>query len=259
MIKALQNIRKLVRRPRRHRRRTANCKTTDCNRRRRLLNSETLESRLLLTVDPQVTLDVDPDIPGDQVSSQVLLGESAPVVVTFDNDSFTVPQADELGYGPFVDLVLQYRGASNSSFSNSLFPFGFTSPASEMVFPPAFPLASSGLFDEEPDGLGVDKNGDPVRQLVTASVLGRTLSPNLGELIFTPVTAAGGMVQHPFALAGSNPLMIQATQGDMLVTARLPFGSFAFDQPPVEVEFDIHVSSAADVGAPLYVRARGGI
>ena len=39
---------------------------------------------------------------------------------------------------------------------------------------------------------------------------------------------------------------------------RLPFGSFAPDQPPATVDLTVNMSNFADVGVPLTVQARGG-
>ncbi len=213
--------------------------------RARRLFCESLEPRHLLTAVPSIVLDMDINTPGPQSTVDGLIGEDIEVNVKFDNTGTM------LGYDPVVDLVVQYRGVDGQ------FDFAYTAPAVEMLDPAPFPLTTNpnpGEFHKEPDGLGVDKDGQPVSSYITATAEGLPL-----EIIYTPITATSGCVDHPLSVDSSgNPLLVCAAQGDMLVTARLPFGSFAHDQPIIDTEFTIHVSSAADIGDPLYVRARGG-
>ena len=232
--------------------------TARMNTRRKLL-LEALEPRMLLTVDPQIMLDVNPATPQLDASADVLIGEDATIAVTFDNDAMNFPVADELGYGPYLDVVIDYGG------NDGVFPFDFApSVATKVLDPPLFPLSTNSdptKFEDEPDGLGVDVAGQPVADLIKASVAGQALlphpDPSVADLIFTPMTAA--CVAHPFAVNGSgSPLSVCGTPGDLLVTARLPFGSFADDQSPVPVMFSLHVSSLADEDEELYVYARGG-
>ena len=68
-----------------------------------------------------------------------------------------------------------------------------------------------------------------------------------------------GCVDHPFYRDNlGDPMTVCGTAGDKLVVLELPFGSFAPDQPPVDVTVDALLSSLADLDAPLTLRARGG-
>ncbi len=196
---------------------------------------EALEDRLLLAAAPTSTLDMNLDLPGDQTSRQVLVGEDTMFSVTFDNTG------NALGYGPFVDLIVDYKGADGVP----QFPSSYFSPGS----PPSFVTPFTG----SPDGLGVDTSGAGINQLISATTYGQSL-----ELEFVQFDATGHAT-HPFAKDNvGNPVIVTGPAGDVLVAARLPFGSFADDQPPAPVLFTAHVSSLADVGVNLAVQARSG-
>lgn len=201
-------------------------------------SAEALEQRVLLSAVATTILDMNPQLPGVQTSRDALVGEDTTFSVTFDNTG------NALGYGPSVDVIVNYGGIDGlPPFPSSYFAAGG---------PPSFPTSFSLVG--EPDGLGVDTNGGPVEainQLITATTYGLPLA-----LTFTPLNLGG--VNHPFAknIAG-NPLVVFGAAGEVLVSARLPFGSFADDQPPAPVLFTSHVSSLADVGVGLAVQARG--
>ena len=183
--------------------------------------SEALEQRVLLSAVATTTLDMNPQLPGDQTSRDALVGEDTTFSVTFDNTG------NALGYGPSVDVIVNYGGADGA---------------------PPFPLGITSPFTTQPDGLGSDV---PLNGLITATTYGLPLA-----LSFTPLNPGG--VNHPFAkIVGGSPLVVFGALGEVLVSARLPFGSFADDQPPAPVLFTSHVSSLADVGVPLAVQARG--
>jgi fimbrial isopeptide formation D2 family protein/uncharacterized repeat protein (TIGR01451 family) len=106
---------------------------------------------------------------------------------------------------------------------------------------------------------GVDGAGaaiDDGLSFVSATYLGSPLRATVVTL-----TAAG--VPHPFA-KGTNgqPLIITPPagfrEGDQLVVLELPFGSFTADQPPADIQVTTTVSSLADVGTALPLRAVGG-
>lgn len=197
-------------------------------------SAEALEERLLLSAVATTTLDMNPQLPGVQTSREALVGEDTTFSVAFDNTG------NALGYGPSVDVIVNYGGI------DGLPPF----PSSYFTgAPPTFPTSSSLVG--EPDGLGVETNGASIAKLITATTYGLPLA-----LTFTPLTSGG--VNHPFAKNNvGNPLVVFGAAGEVLVSARLPFGSFADDQPPAPVLFTSHVSSLADVGVPLAVQARG--
>ena len=199
---------------------------------------EALEDRVLLAAVATTTLDLDPQLPGAQTSRDALIGEDTTFSVTFDNTGTA------LGYGPSVDVIVNYGGIDGlPPFPSSYFPD--VPPGA----PPLFPTSSS-LFGE-PDGLGVETNGASIDLLITATTYGQPL-----VLKFTSLTPGG--VNHPFAKNSLGvPVQVSGSLGEVLVSARLPFGSFAHDQPPAPVLFTSHVSSLADVGAALKVQARG--
>ncbi|MEO7909759.1 MAG: hypothetical protein ABIV47_08935, partial [Roseiflexaceae bacterium] len=70
---------------------------------------------------------------------------------------------------------------------------------------------------------------------------------------------AGGCVAHPYAEDTTHaPLQVCGTPGDTLVVLQLPFGSFAPAQPPATVTVNAQVSTLADLGTALTIRARSG-
>jgi len=89
---------------------------------------------------------------------------------------------------------------------------------------------------------------------VSATYLGVTL--NTVQSTF----GAGGTVNHPWAVVypTGNPVVVSGTPGDRLVSIELPFGSFTPDQPAVQVQVTVSISSLADAGTPLTMYARGG-
>jgi uncharacterized repeat protein (TIGR01451 family) len=145
----------------------------------------------------------------------VLIGAQAKFKVTFKN-------AGAVGYGPFLDLVLDAGGAGVKKTGCAC--DGITFVSAKMV--------------------GV--NGGPFA-LTPASP-----TPTLTA----PCGNAPATVPHPFASSGVQPLTLPA--GAQLVTLTLPFGSFDPTQPAIEVEVTVNVSNLADVGIPLQVWARGG-
>ena len=68
-----------------------------------------------------------------------------------------------------------------------------------------------------------------------------------------------GQATHPLYRDNTGAFItVNGTPGDTLVVLRLPFGSFAPDQPPATVNLTVDMSDFADVGVPLTVQARGG-
>ncbi len=104
--------------------------------------------------------------------------------------------------------------------------------------------------DGDGDGLGIST--------ITATYLSTSITPLIETF------PAGGTVNHPYSYQGptdpspGSPLVITGTPGDKLVVIPLPFGSFTRDQPPVTVDVTVDMSSFANVGEPLIIRARGG-
>jgi uncharacterized repeat protein (TIGR01451 family) len=178
---------------------------------------------------PGVTLDV-PDT--------ALINETFTFTTTFDNLS-----PSQIGFGPFVDLSLQYRGTDgvltgthpNVSWQTS--PVGY------------------------PDGLGFNTADAPKFFQPNVRVYYKDKSHEItgSQLHFTWIDNNAQGTQHPFAQDSSGNLRrVQGAAGDLLVSVQLPFGSFAPNQPPAPLIVEVHLSEWADLGNPLYVRARGG-
>ena len=156
------------------------------------------------------------------IPADALIGEDVPFSVTFDNPGTT---ASDTGYSPFVDVAIDSTGADGN------------------------------------DGLGT------ILSSITASTMGRAIPSS--DLFVVPFVAGVAptdppiMAVHPFLLDSNGHKVNVAAPagfdiGDLLVVAKLPFGSFAPDQPKVEVDFKVNLSNLADLGTALNVAARGG-
>lgn len=182
-----------------------------------------LEERLLLAAQPVVEV----------TGGEAPIGGQAQITLTFDNTA--APGNDNVGFAPFIDLVLPKRGADG------------VPPGS--VLPP----------DPVPPDDGVT--------FASASYLGIPLSATV--LVFD----SAGNATHPLLRdANNNPVVVNASSfrvalgdesvragpGDQLVVLRLPFGSFVPEQPKVTVNVTANVSNLADLGVALPVAARGG-
>ncbi|MBI3739410.1 MAG: hypothetical protein HY258_10225, partial [Chloroflexi bacterium] len=160
---------------------------------------------------------------GLTVPSQVLLGSDVNFTVTFDN---TGTDATDIGYGPFIDLIIPVPGADG-------------------VYP-GTPAANAY------DGLGLTT--------ISASYLGVPFvtsgaSQNMWVLTFN----GSGNATHPLVRDSSgNYVTVTGTPGAKLVVLKLPFGSFTPDQPAATVDISVDMSNLADVGTPLTIQARGG-
>ena len=155
------------------------------------------------------------------------IGLNVPAQVPVGQDvSFSVtfdnPDLAAPGYGPILDITLDTTGADAG--------------------------ASGGPFD----GLGTTS--------ISASYLGipfSTAGPNPTMWILT--FDALGEATHPLMRnASGSYTVVSGTPGDTLVVLRMPFGSFTPDQPPATVDMTVNMSTFADVGIPLSIRARGG-
>ncbi|HKO43695.1 MAG TPA: LamG-like jellyroll fold domain-containing protein [Pyrinomonadaceae bacterium] len=144
--------------------------------------------------------------------AQALIGTQVKFKVTFTNGT-------ALGYGPFLDVVLDAAGADGGN--PSCVCDGITFVSAQMV--------------------GVNGGPIPLTQF-SALTAACGSAPN-------PVT-------HPFSSSGVLPVTVPA--GGQLITLALPFGSFQPNQPPIEVEITANISVKADAGHPLKISARGG-
>ena len=158
------------------------------------------------------------------VPSPVFIGNSFSIGIAFTNTSTTQP-----GYGPFVDLAFESVGTSGRT---SGAPFD------------AISIPASGA---------VTYQGQAVTyQTVTFND-----------------TANGGLgIPHPYAKTSTGgPLYVKTTDygaagrfvnGDALLVALLPFGSFTPNQPTAALSVSATLSSLANVGTALSITSRGG-
>jgi len=148
--------------------------------------------------------------------AQVFIGQAFSFTVTFDNSD-----ADEVGYGPIVDLIFPFNGADGQAGTQAPDGIDFSGAAYLGV-----PLNAITRTFPDDDGAG-------------------------------PGTT--GCVDHPFYLDSlGDPLAVCGTAGDKLVVIELPFGSLAPDQPAIDINVDAQLSGSADLGVALTLRARGG-
>jgi len=144
--------------------------------------------------------------------AQALIGTQVKFKVTFTNGT-------ALGYGPFLDVVLDALGKDGGNPSCTC--DGITFVSAQMV----------------------SVNGGPI-----------ALTPS--SALTAPCGSAPNPITHPFSSSGVLPVTVPA--GGQLITLALPFGSFQPNQPPIEVEITANISLNADAGYPLAISARGG-
>lgn len=159
--------------------------------------------------------------PGD-VPAEVLVGEQFKFKVRFKNNA-TPPGPPNIGYGPVIDLALDFGGNDQ----NTGIPPG---PCD------GIDIVSAKLVDvNAPVALTVQKYG--------ASNPSPSACPQTSNVI-----------PHPIAGIGSITLPNQRWQG---VALALPFGSFDPTQPEIVVEVTATVHSHADLNVPLQICERG--
>lgn len=168
-----------------------------------------LEDRILLAAQPVV----------DVQDQSVQLGSQATVTVVFDNQPDGSPGGD-VGYAPYVDLVLPQNGADGGAPGNA--------PVNDGV------------------------------SFVSATYLGAAVDAtvvefdNAGQAVHPFARDAAG---NPLIVRASD---FGAAPGDQLVVLRLPFGSFVADQPPAAIAVTVQLSPLADIDKPLAYGALGG-
>lgn len=149
----------------------------------------------------------------------VFLGETVNFSVTFNNPG---EEEQDIGYGPFVDVVLDSTGADADSDGGPYDGLGTTSISASYL---GTAIPAQDFF------------------VLTFNALGQAVHPFLRDDTGALVTVG--------APPGFGP-------GDTLVVVRLPFGSFTPEQPAATIDFSVDMSDLADLGTPLEVRARGG-
>ncbi len=177
------------------------------NRARRVsrrLIVEQLEDRRVFAAVPAVSV---------SVPANVFIGEQATVQVSFDNTS-----PSDVGYGPFIDVLLARNGADG--------------------------VAGAGT-----DGVSyVPGSANYLGAAVTTTVL--TFPAGAGNI--------GTVTHPYAVDNTGTPLQISGPTGDQLLVFQLPFGSFTAGQPAATVSFETQVSNLADLSTPLTIRSRGG-
>lgn len=185
-----------------------------------LAAAEILEDRILLAAQPVVSVvAADGHAAADGGTEQVNIGDTTQVTLRFDN---AAPAAsNDVGYSPYIDLILPTNGADGAGVGNSPQNDGIT-----------FQGATYLGANLQAVQIEFDVNGQAVHPFAknadgSARVI--TLDPD-----------------GPYR------------PGDMLVVLTLPFGSFTANQTPIDVLVNLGVSNHADIGAPLSLQAQGG-
>ncbi len=165
--------------------------------------------------------DVSLGVPGS-----TRLGSDFSFTAAFDNAS-----ADQTGYGPYVDIAIDASG-----------------PDGDPDDPGADPL----------DGIDIAASG-------AVTHLGAPVTYHL--LTFDDDANGGQGIAHPYAVdSGGNPITVKTTDfpggtfenGDILLVALLPFGSFTPEQPAAVLNIDATLSDLADLDKTHDFSARGG-
>jgi uncharacterized repeat protein (TIGR01451 family) len=179
---------------------------------------------------------------------EVLIGEDFHFKLRVSPPSSTL---FPVGYGPFVELYLQYDGADcNQPLSNHCDGLQFQAASAEFtttVLPltpcPAAPPGPPFVFGVDP--------------LVNPSCLSAPPAPPCPGTISAPPSCFFG--------AALPSTCMDPVAGFQKVVLGLPFGSFVSKQPPnvpgqppVLIDVTVHVDSFANNGFPLTVKARGG-
>jgi fimbrial isopeptide formation D2 family protein/uncharacterized repeat protein (TIGR01451 family) len=170
---------------------------------------ERLEERLLLSAQPVVSLQA-----GD-----ALIGGQAHVAVTFTNQPDGAAGSN-VGYAPYVDLIIPHNGADGAGVGNA-------------------PVNDGATF-------------------VSATLLGTAVSSTVVEFDASGHAVHPFAKDASGNLRVVNASDYGAAAGDQLVVLQLPFGSFVASQPAATVDVTLDISNLADLNTPLPVSAVGG-
>jgi large repetitive protein len=157
---------------------------------------------------------IPPDVPKD-----VLIGETFKFKVRFKNTGTAI------GYGPFIDLAINFNGADNNATSPIL-PFS--------------PLDCDGIEFLSAKMMDVS----PAPLALTGTPYGNTSAANCPAFNTPHLYPSVGQMTFP--------------AGWQLATIELPFGSFDPSQPEIVVEVTAKVHEYADNNVPLEICTRGG-
>ena len=153
---------------------------------------------------------------GLSVPANVMVGENFTFTASFSNTSGT---ATDVGYGPFIDVVLPTNGADGNGNQN-------------------LPL----------DGIS----------FISASYLGNAVVSTVLTFPGSGAVNTCVDHPYAVAPTTGAALQVCGVPGDTLVVLQLPFGSFVPGQPAVDVTITASLSNLADVNTALNIRARGG-
>jgi len=160
------------------------------------------------------------------VPTSVPIGNSFGFSVAFDNTSTNLT-----GYGPFIDIAYDATGVDG--------------------------IAPGTNAATQFDGIGIPASG-------AITYLGLPVTYQI--LTFDNAANGGRGILHPYAVDSNGaPVYVKTTNygvgftnGDQLVVAQLPFGSFTPTQPTATLAIQANMSNLADVNVPLMIAARGG-
>ncbi len=185
----------------------------------RRLEAEVLERKLALAAIPMATV---------TGGSTALIGQEIPLTVTFDN---TATLASDIGYGPFVDIVMPATGDAPPTPNDGIsFKPGSATYNGLSLTPTVLTFNAQGKathpFAKNPDGTALIVSGKPGDQLVVVQLPFGSYGPEqpAAEINFTgvisplaqpnasyPVTATGGFQFQTDA--SGNPTVNVATLG----------------------------------------------
>ena len=136
------------------------------------------------------------------------------------------------GFGPFIELYVEYQGADCRKA------------------PPPLGGPCDGLQFVQADAVFANGNVPLTAVPSGCPFVFPSLSP------CPPTACAGTCSPSPADFFGVPP--IPPLPGFQKVVLALPFGSFVPGQPDVEIDVAVRVHPFADAGAPLQIQARGG-
>ena len=223
---------------------------TRLKRRRRVsqLLAEQFEKRLALAAVPSATV---------SNATTPLIGEEIPLVVTFDNTA--APGADNIGYSPFVDIVMPKMGDAPPAPDNGIsFKPGSASYNGLALQTTVLEFDASGQathpFAKNPDGTPVIVTGTPGDQLVVVQLPFGSYGPEqpAAEINFTGVVSDLAQPSHSYAVTATGGFRYQTDASGNPTIDVADFGTTTTD--PIQPQL-FRVSKTS--GAPESETATG--
>jgi uncharacterized repeat protein (TIGR01451 family) len=182
----------------------------------------------------------------ENVPQEVLIGEEFTFTVVFDN------VGTDPGYGPFIDLVFPTGGADLDAIDPTT---SLPGPCDGITF------VSAKLGATIPPSTACSECLPAGSPLTSHIIINPPQPPLPADVVPNCVGSVNtGPLLHPYSQV--SPATVTINPGDELVTIGLPFsnyGNTALDSPPsIVVEVTVRVHEYADVGVPLWFRARAG-